>query len=92
MAKAEKYILESKNLKMFFKDDFLKKIESCGDIFPVALVFMSKEKGDPDTPKINSIIFNHKNDEEINKNILHVDSENTDLLNKIVGELEKNEK
>jgi len=62
MAKAEKYVLESKNLKMFFKEDFLKKVESNGDIFPISVVFMAKEKIDENSINLDPIIFSHQND------------------------------
>lgn len=90
MAKAEKYIVESKNIKMFLKEDFLEKMESLGDVFPISLVFMAKDEINDEVNKLDTIVFSHQNDKEVENNILHVNSQDTEMLDKIIKELEKN--
>jgi len=89
MAKAEKFILENFCLKDMFKEDFIRKLDSIhGDVFPVTVVFIN-ETEEEGVKNGFPIIFNHQSKEEVDKKLLHVESSNTELIERVVKILEE---
>ena len=88
MAKAEKLLIENKLLKDFLKDDFTNKLDKFGKIFPISIVFINEIERDG--KKIsNPIIISHQNNEEVKNKIIHVESPDSDLIDKIVKLIEE---
>lgn len=91
MAKPERVVLEGKNLRMFLNESFLKKIESLGNILPISIFFIRKKVEGKKT-NIAPLLFNHQTDKEIENNILHVESADLELLEKVVKKIENEDK
>lgn len=80
MAAIEKVRLEGTSLKDVFKDDFLSKIADTGEnIFPISIAFVRESEKDG---KLHSslITFSHQNNDEVKNKILHIESEDPELL------------
>jgi hypothetical protein len=80
MAAIEKVKLEGTALKNIFKDDFLSKITDTGEnIFPISIAFVREiEKNG----KLHSslITFSHQTNDEVKNKVLHIESEDPELL------------
>lgn len=80
MAKAEKVLIENKLLNSIFKKEFLERIsEFETKIFPIAVVFINEIKIDGEKKGI-PIILSHHTGEEIKNQQLHIESQNSDIM------------
>ena len=80
MAKAEKVLIENKLLNSIFKKEFLERIsEFETEIFPIAVVFINEIKIGVEKKGI-PIILSHHTGEEIKNQQLHIESQNSDLM------------
>ena len=80
MAKAEKVLIENKLLNSIFKKEFLEGIsEFETEIFPTAVVFINEMIIDGEKKGI-PIILSHHTNEEIKNKQLHIESQNSDLI------------
>ena len=80
MAKAEKVLIENKLLNSIFKKEFLEGIsEFETKIFPTAVVFINEMKIDGEKIGI-PIVLSHHTNEEIKNKQLHIESQNSDLI------------
>jgi len=80
MAKAEKVLIENKLLNSIFKKEFLEGIsEFETTIFPIAVVFINEMKIDGEKKGI-PIILSHHTSEDIKNKQLHIESQNSDLM------------
>jgi len=80
MAKAEKVLIENKLLNSIFKKEFLERIsEFETKIFPIAVVFINEMKIDGEK-KGFPIILSHHTSKEIKNKQLHIESQNSDLM------------
>jgi hypothetical protein len=90
MAKAERVIIEKKFLKDIFRKEFLDIIQKVGgNVFPISVILLNEvvnEKSKMAFP----IVINHQNKEEVNNGILHIESPNTDLVDKLSKLMEGN--
>ena len=80
MAAVEKVRLEGMALRDVFKPNFLCKIDDAGEnIFPISVAFVreSEKYG-----KLHSslITFSHQNNDEVKNKVLHIESEDPELL------------
>lgn len=88
MAKAEKYLIENYTLHDLFKEEFLNKLKELkGETFPVSVVLVNvlenngNKQGSP-------LILNHQSADEVKSKVLHVESPNTDLVERAIEILE----
>lgn len=80
MAAVEKVRLEGTALKDVFKDVFLSKIADTGEnIFPISIAFVREFEKDG---KLHSslITLSHQTNEEVKNKVLHIESEDPELL------------
>ena len=80
MAAFEKVRVEGMALRDVFKPDFLSKIDDRGEnIFPISIAFVRESEKDG---KLHSslITFSHQNNDEVKNKILHIESEDPELL------------
>ncbi|MFY1112323.1 MAG: hypothetical protein AB3K77_11665 [Methanosarcinaceae archaeon] len=80
MAAIEKVRLEGKALGDIFKEDFLNKIADSGEnIFPINVAFVREFERDG---KLHAslITFSHQNNDEVKNKVLHLESEDPELL------------
>ncbi|HII00711.1 TPA: hypothetical protein HA351_03340 [Methanosarcinaceae archaeon] len=80
MAAIEKVRLEGKALGDIFKEDFLNKIAYSGEnIFPINVAFVREFERDG---KLHAslITFSHQNNAEVKNKVLHLESEDPELL------------
>ena len=90
MAKAEKVLIENKLLNSIFRKEFLEKVsEFETTIFPIAVVFINEMKIDGEKKGI-PIILSHHTDEEIKNKQLHIESQNSDLMEFFIKFMEEN--
>lgn len=89
MAAIEKVRLEGMALKDFFKDDFLNKIADMGEnIFPISIAFVREFEKDG---KLHSslITFSHQTNDEVKNKVLHIESEDPELLDMFLKIVER---
>ena len=89
MAAVEKVRLEGTALKDVFKEDFLSKIADTGDnIFPISIAFVREFEKDG---KLHSslITLSHQNNEEVKNKVLHIESEDPELLDTFLTIIER---
>lgn len=90
--KEEALIMEGVGLKDIFKEAFLKKLEEKKlGVKPITAVFILSEDIDEKNKIEFPIILSHINADEIQKRILHINSENrksSEVFIKLLGEFE----
>ena len=89
MAKAEKVLIENKLLNSIFKKEFLERISKFEtQIFPIAVVFINEMKIDGEKKGI-PIILSHHTGEDIKNKQLHIESQNSDLMEYFIKIMEE---
>jgi hypothetical protein len=89
MAAVEKVRLEGTALKDVFNEDFLSKIADTGDnIFPISIAFVREFEKDG---KLHSslITLSHQTNEEVKNKVLHIESEDPELLDTFLKIIER---
>jgi hypothetical protein len=89
MAAVEKVRLEGTALKDVFNEDFLSKIADTGDnIFPISIAFVREFEKDG---KLHSslITLSHQTNEEVKNKVLHIESEDPELLDMFLKIIER---
>jgi hypothetical protein len=88
--KAEKVLVEKINLKELLNKDFLDKLIKINGtkLFPINITFMN-EKNIKGKPIFCSVVMGHESNEDVDKNIVHITSEDTELVEKISKILDK---
>lgn len=80
MVAIEKVRLEGKSLGEIFKEDFMSKVFDAGEnIFPISVAFV-REFEKEGKLHASLITFSHQNSDEIKSKILHVESEDSELI------------
>lgn len=78
--KAEKIVIDNKSIKDIFKDDFIHKLKKTNrNIYPVNIVFISETEKNG-SKQIQPLVFSHQTSEEVQKNIMHIESPDTELV------------
>ena len=92
MAKAEKVLIEGKFLKDFFKDEFIDKMNKLGaETFPISIILLRERKRNG-KKEAYPIILNHQNKDEVQNGKLHVESPDTDLVDRFSKMIEETQK
>jgi hypothetical protein len=80
MAAIEKLRLEGRALGDVFKEDFLSRIADAGEnIFPISVAFV-REFEKEGKLHASLITFSHQNNDEVKNKVLHIESEDPELL------------
>jgi hypothetical protein len=80
MAAIEKVRLEGRALGDIFKENFLSRIADTGEnIFPISVAFV-REFEKEGKSHAGLITFSHQNNDEVKNKVLHVESEDPELL------------
>jgi len=89
MAKPERFQFYDVSLKDIFKDDFISNLTKINkDLFPVTVVII-KEFEENGKKQAIPLVLSHQNNIEVKNKILHIESPDTDLLDKVVKFIEK---